>query len=64
MTNRYHSNPDRCFDASEGDLENGWDSARGDSPLDWATAKPAVREAWYRVSDLAQRANRERAEVL
>jgi hypothetical protein len=60
----YHSNPQRQFDACEGDLANGWDSARGDSPLAWAKAKPAVREGWYRVSDLAERARLERAELL
>jgi hypothetical protein len=60
----YHSNPERHFDAYEGDLTNGWDAARGDSPLHWAKAKPAVREAWYHVSDLAERANLERAALL
>lgn len=60
----YHSNPQRQFDASEQALSDGWDSARGDSPLDWARAKPAVREAWYRVSNLAGRAQSERALLL
>ncbi len=60
----YHSDPERMFDDGEGDLANGWGSARGDSPLDWTKAKPAVREAWYRVSDLAERAKSERAELL
>jgi hypothetical protein len=27
----YYSNPDRHFDEYEGELANGWDSARGDS---------------------------------
>ncbi len=60
----YYSNPDRSFDTSEGDLANGWDSARGDSPIDWPKAKPAAQEAWYRVSDLADRAKAERAALL
>jgi hypothetical protein len=60
----YHSNPDLTFDEYEGDLANGWESARSDSPLDWSRAKPAVREAWYRISDLAKRAKSERAELL
>jgi hypothetical protein len=60
----YHSNPDRTFDESEVDVANGWEAARSDSPLDWEKAKPAVREAWYRVSDLEERARAERVEVL
>jgi hypothetical protein len=60
----YHSNPERQFDSSEADLSNGWDAARGDSPLDWRKAKPAVEEAWYQVRDLAERARSERAELL
>jgi hypothetical protein len=60
----YHANPDQEFDELDQDLANGWDSARGSSPLDWHKAKPAVREAWYRISDLAARAKSERAELL
>ncbi len=60
----YHSNPDRLFDACEADLAAGWESARGDSPLQWKKAKPAVREAWYRISDLSDRAKSERSELL
>jgi hypothetical protein len=60
----YHSNPDQTFDDSDGDFADGWESARSGSPLDWSKAKPAVREAWYRVSDLDQRARSERAAVL
>jgi hypothetical protein len=60
----YQSYPERQFDEWDGDLATGWDAARGDSPLDWPKAKPAVREAWYRISDLAARAKSERAEVL
>jgi hypothetical protein len=60
----YHSNPEQPFDASEDELASGWESARGDSPLDWPKAKPAVREAWYLVSDLAERAKSERDALL
>jgi hypothetical protein len=60
----YYSNPDRHFDEYEGELANGWDSARGDSSFDWPKAKPAVRDAWYKISDLAARAKSERDTVL
>jgi hypothetical protein len=60
----YHSNPERHFDASEAELSSGWESARGDSPLDWPKAKPAIREAWYEVRGLAERARLERADLL
>jgi hypothetical protein len=60
----YFSNPDRTFETSEIDLENGWNSARADSPIEWARAKPAAREAWYRVRDLAAQAASERNGVL
>jgi hypothetical protein len=60
----YHSNPERTFDEHEGELASGWKSARSGSPLDWSRARPAIREAWYRVRDLAKRADSERAEVL
>ncbi len=60
----YHSNPERRFEDCEEELAKGWDSARGGSPLDWPKAKPAVREAWYRVSDLAGQAKLERSELL
>jgi hypothetical protein len=60
----YYSNPERQFDASEGELATGWEAARGDSPLDWPKAKPAVREAWYEINDLAERAKLERDQLL
>ena len=60
----YQSNPQRQFDDSEGDLANGWESARRNSPLDWPKAKPAARDAWYRVRDLANQAKSERTELL
>jgi hypothetical protein len=60
----YHLDPERLFDECESDLANGWEFARGESPLNWTKAKPAVREAWYRISDLAKRAKSERDELL
>ena len=60
----YQLNPGRDFDECEVELAIGWVDARGDSPLAWPRAKPAVREAWYRVSDLAARAKTERADSL
>jgi hypothetical protein len=60
----YQSNPERQFDDYEGELASGWTRARSGSPLEWPTAKPAVREAWYRISDLTSRAKSERANVL
>ncbi len=60
----YHANPERHINASEADLSKGWESARGDSPLEWPKAKPAVEEAWYQVRDLAERAREERAQLL
>jgi uncharacterized protein YcfJ len=48
----YRLNPGRVFDDSEGDLATGWVAARGDSSLDWNDAKPAAREAWYRVEQV------------
>ena len=60
----YHSNPEQSFEAGAADLSKGWDSARGDSPLEWPKAKAAVEEAWYQVRDLAERSRSERAELL
>ena len=37
------------FDAAEKDLANWWKDARGNSRLDWADAKHAVRDSWHRV---------------
>ena len=38
----------RDFDASEDDLREGWDLARGESRLDWDEAREAARDAWFR----------------
>jgi len=62
--NWYHANPERHFDDFESDLARGWAAARGSSPLEWHRAKPAVREAWYRISDLVARTERERTQAL
>ena len=37
------------FDAAEKDLSSKWNHARGNSRLDWADAKDAVRDSWHRV---------------
>jgi hypothetical protein len=42
--------PDQNFDQVEPDLSNDWFESRGASELDWERAKPAVRDAWNRVS--------------
>ncbi|WP_363797392.1 glycine zipper domain-containing protein [Lysobacter firmicutimachus] len=53
---------DRAWDATtETELERGWSNARDKSRLDWAMARPAVRDAWdradrsYRVYDATDR---------
>jgi hypothetical protein len=43
---RYES---RRFDEIEPDLRAGWDTARGDSTLDWESARPAARDAYDRL---------------
>ena len=37
------------FDAAEKDLSSKWNDARGNSRLNWADAKDAVRDSWHRV---------------
>jgi hypothetical protein len=39
----------RLFDDFEGELERGWDLAKGASRLAWAQAKRAVSDAWLRI---------------
>jgi phage tail tape-measure protein len=39
----------RPFRDVEGDLERGWDLARGESKLAWAQAKHATSDAWHRI---------------
>jgi hypothetical protein len=36
------------FDEVERDLERDWQSNRGNCPLEWQSARPAVRDAWER----------------
>jgi hypothetical protein len=43
------------FDDVEIDLERDWDSARGESPLEWSNAKHATRDAWNRVASRQKR---------
>ncbi len=38
----------RDFDASDDDLREGWDLARGGSLLEWDEAREAARDAWFR----------------
>jgi hypothetical protein len=40
----------------ETELAGGWDSARGNSRFGWQEAKHAVRDAWERLHDAAERA--------
>lgn len=46
----YSRYPDRSFDEIESDLESKWDSARGDSDLEWKDAKYASRDAYDRLN--------------
>ncbi len=39
----------RLFLDVEGDLERGWDLAKGESKLAWAQAKNATSDAWHRL---------------
>ncbi len=48
--------PGRRFDDVEADLSRDWGSTRGNSRLSWNAARHAVRDAWERVSDVAERA--------
>jgi len=44
-----HHHANREWNDVEGDLERGWDKARGTSKSAWGDAKDAVRDAWDRV---------------
>ncbi len=50
----FYANPTESFDNLEPTLRNNWNIARGDSPLEWAEARHAARDAFSR---LAERAN-------
>jgi hypothetical protein len=41
--------PGRAFDEIEAELSARWPDARGGSRLEWAEARPAVRDAWIRI---------------
>ena len=40
---------DRSFNDVEGDLEQGWEKAKGGSKLAWTEAKLAARDAWHHI---------------
>jgi hypothetical protein len=48
--------PERHFDEIETHLSEGWREARGESGLEWESARPAARDAWERVKDRVERA--------
>lgn len=41
--------PEDTFEAKEPELQSGWDTARGQTKLEWNKAKLAARDAWNRV---------------
>jgi hypothetical protein len=45
----FQRHPGRSFDEVESELQRDWDEYRGVSPLNWESAKEAVRDAWHRV---------------
>ena len=46
----------QSFEQAEPELMRDWDRVKGMSSLTWEDAKDAVRAAWQRVSDFAERA--------
>lgn len=46
----YRSFPERSFDAMEPELARHWPQSSEGSTLDWESARPAVRDAWVRLS--------------
>jgi len=46
---------DHSFEQAEPELEREWERARGGSPLSWASARDATRDAWQHVSDAVER---------
>jgi hypothetical protein len=52
----YSRHAGRRFDDVESDLGRDWQSARGNSRLEWEHAKHATRDAWHRLSDTVERA--------
>jgi phage tail tape-measure protein len=41
---------DKPYRDVEGDLERGWDKAKGESKLAWAQAKHATKDAWHHIA--------------
>ena len=52
----YNRYPDRSYDDLEPELAGGWNSARGESRLEWDNARHATRDAWQRASERIERA--------
>ncbi len=50
----YVREPALSFDDAEAELSRNWTAARGTSGLDWDRARPAAREAWWRVRETRQ----------
>lgn len=48
--------PNSTFDDVETNLARDWNTAGGESNLDWATARIATREAWERLRSKGERA--------
>jgi hypothetical protein len=42
---------DREFDEVEGDLQTIYEQGKGNSALDWRSARPATRAAWDRIGE-------------
>ncbi len=53
---QYGANAGRNFDDVEPELSSRWNTARGESNLEWDHAKHAVKDSWNRVSDTVERA--------
>jgi hypothetical protein len=45
----YHQYDAQHFDVIEPELSGAWEAARGASPLDWGSARPAARDAYERL---------------
>ncbi len=52
----YGRSKGRTFEQAESELMRDWDRAKGTSGLTWDNAKHATRDAWQRLSNLAERA--------
>lgn len=45
----------KTFEDAEEDLSRNWPSSRQASGLDWDRARPAAKDAWYRLGELQRR---------